>query len=92
MSETDTQQKPGAAPKGAGFGLPSLEDMQHWTWVIGRAQQMMLEHGLDMMQIATAKSPAPGLPALPETSAFAKAQADFWTDSLKMWQRFLTPA
>jgi polyhydroxyalkanoate synthase len=24
---------------------PSLEDLQHWTWVLGRAQQMMLEHG-----------------------------------------------
>ena len=71
---------------------PTLEDMQHWTWVIGKAQQMMLEHGLDMMQIAGAKAPAPGLPALPDTSAFAKAQADFWTDSLKLWQRFLTPA
>ena len=42
MSETDTQQKPGAAPKGAGFGLPSLEDMQHWTLILGCLQQLAL--------------------------------------------------
>ncbi len=27
---------------GVSGGLP-LEDLQHWTWVVGRAQQMMLE-------------------------------------------------
>ena len=26
--------------------LPSPDDMQHWTSVIGRAQQMMLEYAL----------------------------------------------
>ena len=28
----------------AAVGSPSLEDLQHWTWVMGRAQQMMMEH------------------------------------------------
>jgi len=64
--------------------LPTLEDMQHWTWVIGRAQQTMLEYGLDLVK--------PVAPALPDTTGLAKAQADFWTDSLALWQRFIDPA
>jgi polyhydroxyalkanoate synthase len=32
--------------------MPSLEDMQHWTGVIGRAQQMMLEHAAAQMKKA----------------------------------------
>ncbi len=23
--------------------IPTLEDWQHWTWVMGRAQQMLME-------------------------------------------------
>ena len=71
--------------------LPSLEDMQHWTWVIGRAQQTMLEYGLDLMKGAEPMA-APAVPVLPDTKGLAKAQADFWTDSLALWQRFLDPA
>ena len=26
---------------------PKLEDLQHWTWLMGRTQQMMMEAGLD---------------------------------------------
>src|SRR4028119_1890413 len=41
MADQDTKSAaaPAAAPP-----LPTLEEMQHWTWVMGRAQQMMLEH------------------------------------------------
>jgi hypothetical protein len=28
---------------------PSLEELQHWTSVMGRAQQLMLEHVADQM-------------------------------------------
>ena len=31
-------------PPAPPFPTPSLEDLQHWTWVMGRAQQLMLEH------------------------------------------------
>ena len=34
------------------LAMPSLEDMQHWTWVMGRAQQLMLEHMSAQMQRA----------------------------------------
>ena len=30
-------------PKQAGTAIPTLEDWQHWTLVMGRAQQMMME-------------------------------------------------
>ncbi|MEG3087872.1 PHA/PHB synthase family protein [Sphingomonas sp. PB4P5] len=66
--------------------LPSLEDMQHWTWVLGRAQQMVLEQGL-----APAASALPTIPGLTDPATLARAQS-FWSDSLTLWQRFLDPA
>jgi polyhydroxyalkanoate synthase subunit PhaC len=74
--------------------LPSLEEMQRWTWVIGRAQQLMLEHGVEMAMKA-GETPPPGTAALPglmDTTALTKAATDFWSDSLKLWERMLTPA
>lgn len=73
---------------------PSLEELQHWTWVLGRAQQLMLEQGLDLM----ASPPSPGGPAvnpfasmLDPTPAI-RASAGFWADTMQLWQRFLDPA
>ncbi|MDB5697641.1 MAG: phaC [Alphaproteobacteria bacterium] len=40
--------------------IPSLEDMQHWTWVMGRAQQLMMEHVALQMAKAPAKIAGPG--------------------------------
>jgi polyhydroxyalkanoate synthase len=62
---------------------PSLEDMQHWTWVMGRAQQMMLEAGLG--------AGMPVIPGFNDPATLARV-GDFWSDSLKLWQRFLDPA
>jgi len=61
---------------------PSLEDMQHWTWVMGRAQQMMLEAGLG--------AGVPVIPGFNDPATLARV-GDFWSDSLKLWQRFLDP-
>lgn len=61
----------------------SLEELQHWTQMLGRAQQMMLEQGIDLMERA---------PALPDPTGLVKVQTDFWTDTMKLWQRFLDPA
>ena len=36
--------------------MPSLEELQHWTWVMGRAQQMMMEHLAQQMGEATDKA------------------------------------
>ncbi len=82
---TDTSE---AAPT----AIPTLEEMQRWTWVIGRAQQMMLEHGVEMtMKASDAPAAPPAFPAFMETTALTKAATDFWSDSVKLWQRFLTP-
>ena len=74
--------------------LPSLEDMQRWTWMIGRAQQLMLEHGVEMAMKAGEAPPPPtptAFPGLAEGSALAQATGDFWSENLKLWQRFLNP-
>ncbi|WP_288936341.1 alpha/beta fold hydrolase [uncultured Sphingomonas sp.] len=63
---------------------PDLSELQHWTWVMGRAQQMMMEQGLDWFDAAR-------LPGITDTPAAAQAR-DFWSDSLSLWQRFLDPA
>ena len=81
---------------------PTLEEMQHWTGVIGRAQQLMLEYAA--AQAIKAPPATPGF-ALPDISQLltmpqpirvdparlADAQAGYWKDSLALWQRFLNP-
>ena len=70
---------------------PTLEDLQRWTWVIGRAQQLMLEHGVELAMKAGEAPPPSAFPGLMETSALTRAATDFWTDNLKLWQRILSP-
>jgi polyhydroxyalkanoate synthase len=43
MADQDTKDA-GASETPATPPIPTLEDLQHWTWVMGRAQQMMIEH------------------------------------------------
>ncbi|HVJ00313.1 MAG TPA: class I poly(R)-hydroxyalkanoic acid synthase [Sphingomonas sp.] len=62
--------------------------MQHWTWVMGRAQQMMLEAGLQTIEDTPA---LPIIPGFTDKATMARAQ-EFWADSMKLWQRFLDPA
>ena len=71
---------------------PSLEDLQRWTWVVGRAQQLMLEHGVETAMKASETPAPPTLPGLADAAAMTKAASDFWLDSVKLWQKFLTPA
>ncbi|MES1972991.1 MAG: class I poly(R)-hydroxyalkanoic acid synthase [Pseudomonadota bacterium] len=82
MATLDTPEMP----------LPSLDALQHWTWVIGRAQQMLLESGL--AAAAPGRAPDLGLPVVPGINDPATLQRaeSFWTDSLGLWQRFLDPA
>jgi polyhydroxyalkanoate synthase subunit PhaC len=74
--------------------FPTLEEMQHWTWVVGKAQQMMIEHSLKLTgQSDSGSFAAPvTFPGFGDGQSLAKATTDFWTDSLNLWQRFLTPA
>ena len=52
----------------AASAFPTLEDWQHWTLVMGRAQQMLLESWADSWK---AGEPAPGLhlPPAPDPMA-----------------------
>jgi polyhydroxyalkanoate synthase len=90
MADQDTKA-PEAPP------LPTLEEMQQWTWVMGRAQQMMLEHVAKAMgeaqnAAASAEPKAPQIPWLnmfPDPAKIAQQQTDLWTQGLAIWQRAL---
>src|SRR5688572_26638061 len=72
--------------------IPTLEDMQHWTEVMGRAQQLMLEHaGGEMAKAAGESKPGAGLwPNLfPDPAEIAKAQVELWTQGMSAWQNML---
>ncbi len=80
---------------------PTLEEIQHWTGVMGRAQQLILEYAARQAMQGPASAPKlPDLAALwsspkslsLDTDRLADAQADFWKESLTLWQRFLDPA
>jgi polyhydroxyalkanoate synthase len=68
---------------------PTLPDLQHWTWVMGRAQQMMMEQGLSAMQAKPKGIPV--IPGFTDPATLERAR-DFWAESLTLWQRFLDPA
>jgi polyhydroxyalkanoate synthase subunit PhaC len=59
--------------------LPTLEQMQQWTQVLGQAQQLLLEQAAG----ATGRS----LPFDPE--AVSRIQTSFANEGLALWQRFL---
>jgi len=80
--------------------LPTLEEMQHWTYVMGRAQQLMMEHMAKQMSEAggrlAAAEPKIPLGAVPGAAMFAdpnklvQAQVDLWTQGMQLWQNMLT--
>jgi len=86
MADTDT---PGEQPRPeqADPAMHALREMQHWTRVVGRAQQMMMESGLEL-------AAAPGVPVVPGVNDAATLDrvGDFWRESTTLWQRMLDPA
>ena len=86
-----SDDQPAATPPPA-----TLEELQHWTGVIGSAQQLMLEHGVAQLLGGHAKGEG-ALPGLAEawldgSMQLVRAQSDFLADSMQLWQRFLDPA
>jgi polyhydroxyalkanoate synthase len=82
----------------SGLGVPTLEDWQHWTLVMGRAQQMLMEfwaEGLKKDQPFPGWSPsafgfgeqASGAAADPMSLMSAGAQA--WAKGLETWGKVL---
>jgi polyhydroxyalkanoate synthase len=95
--ETDAKTAD-AAPAAPPFPTPSLEDFQHWTWVMGRAQQMMMEHMAQRISETGEAKAAPERPATPawqgmnlfgDPAKLMEAQAQMWSEGLSIWQRAL---
>jgi polyhydroxyalkanoate synthase subunit PhaC len=78
-------------PESTMTALPSLEELQHWTWVMGRAQQMMLEAGLDIGLDLAKEAPLPTIAGINDPATLERART-FWEDSVKLWQRLVDPA
>ncbi len=71
--------------------VPTLEDMQHWTLVMGRAQQMIMEAWADTL---SKSSKLPGLGMAPPATAtdpmqWMSAGAEAWSKGLEAWSQML---
>ncbi|WP_271299712.1 PHA/PHB synthase family protein [Sphingomonas sp. CV7422] len=69
-----------AEPHNDPAGAPDLATLQHWTWLLGRAQQMMMEQGIGLLGAGDASPP------------LVRQTQDYWRDHLALWQRFVDPA
>jgi polyhydroxyalkanoate synthase len=68
--------------------FPSLEDWQHWTWVMGRAQQMMMEFWAQGLR---PDEPFPGVSTAnaADPMAWMTAGAEAWSKGLESWGKML---
>jgi polyhydroxyalkanoate synthase len=68
--------------------FPTLEDWQHWTWVMGRAQQMLMETWADSLK---GDEPMAGFtaPGAADPMAWMTAGAEAWSKGLEAWGRML---
>ncbi len=64
---------------------PGLEDWQHWTLVMGRAQQMLMDAWADGL---SKEAPAPQA-ALPDPMPWLAAGAEAWSKGLEAWGEML---
>src|SRR4051812_27397623 len=97
----DPETKDSEAPAASPTPVPSLEDMQHWTWVMGRAQQLMMEHLVAQMgeaargapdpeaAIQKAASSWPGMTMFADPAKIMRMQSELWSEGLSIWQRAL---
>ena len=98
MAEQKQSEAPTDAAASPAVPMPSLEELQHWTFVMGRAQQMMMEHLADQWGQAANQAPldpakfAASWPAMnwfADPAKVAQAQVDLWSEGLAIWQRTL---
>ena len=87
-----------AEETGSGVGaIPTLEDWQHWTLVMGRAQQMLMEFWAGQMKqgqplAASWSTPAFGFgdqSASADPMALMTAGAQAWAKGLETWGKVL---
>jgi polyhydroxyalkanoate synthase len=87
---------------GSTGSIPTLEDWQHWTWVMGRAQQMLMEAWAESLKTAhpwPTSPPAWGAfpPAFfggedagaPDPMSMMAAGAQAWARGLESWGQML---
>jgi len=89
---------------GTTTGIPTLEDWQHWTWVMGRAQQMLMQAWADSLRDGQVKDtappawgafppafgwPAPGQQPVMDPAALMTAGAQAWAQGLEAWGKML---
>lgn len=93
-------------PQAPALQMPSLEELQHWTWVMGRAQQMMMEHMAQQLGEAADKAAEaagpdqaervaqtwPGTNLFGDPAKLMEQQAQLWTEGFGIWQRALVKA
>src|SRR5436190_3297302 len=82
--------------KTGGAAMPTLEDWQHWTLVMGRAQQMLMEFWADSLKkdqpFPTWSPPAFGFGAegvASDPMALMTAGAQAWAKGLETWGKAL---
>jgi polyhydroxyalkanoate synthase len=82
--------------------IPTLEDWQHWTWVVGRAQQMLMEAWAESLKTAQPWPTSPpawgafppaffGGEAAPaaDPMSMMNAGAQAWAKGLETWGQML---
>jgi len=74
---------------GAKAGIPTLEDWQHWTWVMGRAQQMLMESWADSLKQGDAAASAPAWGAFPPAFGWGAAGQGQARDPPAMMSEFM---
>src|SRR5215210_5566765 len=80
-----------------GSAMPTLEDWQHWTLVMGRAQQMLMEYWAQSLKkdqpFPNWSPPAFGFGAQPapgaDPMALMNAGAEAWAKGLETWGKML---
>ena len=83
--------KPQASSDDQGFAMPSLGDVQHWTGLLGQAQQMMMEHVAETMATAPAEmklSPL-SLPMFADPEKLADQQSELMKSSLGFFGKMI---
>ncbi len=92
MTDSDTMNNP-MGDTMAPDALPTLEDMQHWTGVIGRAQQMLMTHALKTWDPAKAQAMIARMPSpfaeLPVAPAGGDVIAQSMAQGMAVWQQGL---
>ena len=84
----DTAQ---ASSDDLGLPMPSLEDVQHWTGLIGQAQQMMMEHVAETMANGSAEMTLPPLPVpmFADPEKLADQQSELIKSSLGLFGKMI---